>query len=65
MQEIINGLGFQCLTNWTKVVFACKSETLGSYSHALLILTKSKNQVVHGQKFKDPLTSICQFSSHL
>ena len=38
---------------WTKLTFACKTETLGSlYSHALLILTessKSKNQVVHEQ----------------
>ena len=35
-------------------------------SHALSILTKSsksKNQVVHKQKFKDPLTSNRQFSS--
>ena len=36
---------------------ACKAKTLGSlYSHALLILTessKSKNQVVHEQMFKD------------
>ena len=48
--------------NWA---FACKTETLGSlYSHALLILTytKSKNQVVHEQKFKDPLSSTCQIS---
>ena len=40
---------------WTNLAFACKTETLGSlYSHALLILTKlakSKNQVVHEQKF--------------
>ena len=49
-----------------KLTFACKIETLGSlYSHALLILTessKSKNQVVHGQKFKDLLSSTCQVS---
>ena len=42
--------------NWA---FDCKTETLGSlYSHALLILTctsKSKIQVVHEQKFKDPI----------
>ena len=48
---------------WTKLAFACKTETLGSlYSHALLILTKSsksKNQVVHEQKFKDRLSSTC------
>ena len=44
-------------TNWATEAFACKTETLGSLcSHALLILTKwskSKNKVVHGQKFKD------------
>ena len=43
-----------------------KTETLGSlYSNALLILTytsKSKNQMVHEQKFKDPLNSTCQIS---
>ena len=42
------------------------TETLSSlYSHALLILTessKSKNQVVHEQKFKDLLSSTCQVS---
>ena len=35
------------------------------YIHALLILTessKSKNQVVHEQKFKDLLSSICQIT---
>ena len=35
------------------------------YTHALLILTytsKSKDQVVHEQKFKDPLSSTCQVS---
>ena len=41
----------------TNLSFTCKTETLGSlYSHALLILTKSSksiNQVVHKQKFKD------------
>ena len=49
------------------MTFACKTETLGSlYSHALLILSKSsksKNQVVHKKKFKDPLSSTCQISS--
>ena len=49
----------------TFLTFACK--TLGSlYSHALLILTessKSKNQVVDEQNFKDPISSTCQFSS--
>ena len=39
-----------------KKAFACKTDTLGSlYSHPVLILTetsKSKNQVVHEQKFK-------------
>ena len=43
---------------------ACKSKPLGTlYSHALLILTKhhpkSKNQVVHEQKFKGLLSSKC------
>ena len=51
---------------WTKLTFACKTETLGSlYNHALLILTgssKSKNQVVHGHNFKDFLSSTCQVS---
>ena len=48
------------------LVFACKTEILGSlYSHVLLIQTKlfkSKNQVVHEQKFKDLLRSTCQVS---
>ena len=52
------------LTNWP---FACKTKTLDSlYSHALLIPTKSsksKNQVMHEQKFKDPLNSTCPLSS--
>ena len=52
--------------SWTNLAFACKAETLGSsYSHALLILTessKSKNQVVHEQKFEDLLRSKCQVS---
>ena len=51
---------------YTKVAFACKTETLSSlYSHALLILTKSsksKHQVVHEQKFKGLLSSTCQVS---
>ena len=38
--------------------FSCKTETLGSLcDHALVISTKSsksKNQVVHKHKFKDP-----------
>ena len=42
------------------------TQTLGLlYSHAILILTessKSKNQVVHEQKFKDLLSSTCQVS---
>ena len=50
----------------TNLTFACKTETLGFlYSHALLILTgssKSKNQVVYEQKFKDLLSSTCQVS---
>ena len=52
---------------WTNLAFTCKNETLGSlYSHALLILTKSsksKNQVMHEQKFKDLLSSTCLTSS--
>ena len=52
------------MPNLAKLAFACNSETFRSlYSHALLILTKSKTHVVHEQKFKDPLTSTCQFSS--
>ena len=51
---------------YTNLAFACKTETLSSlYSHALLILTessKSKNQVVHEQEFKDLLSSTCQVS---
>ena len=58
MQEIITGLGVQCLTNWAKLAFAYKSEFFRSlYSHDLLIPTKaskSKNQVMHEHKFKDP-----------
>ena len=46
--------------------FDCKTETLGSfYSHALLIplkSSKSKNQVVHEQMFKDLLNRTCQVS---
>ena len=52
---------------WTNLAFACKTKTLGSlYSHALLILTKSsksKNQVVHEQKFKALLSSTRWISS--
>ena len=63
MPGIITGLWVQHQTNWATEAFACKTETLGSlYSHALLILTKwskSKNQVVHGQKFEDLLSSKC------
>ena len=51
---------------YTNLAFACKTETLSSlYSHALLILTKSSKsnyQMVHEQKFKDLLSSICQVS---
>ena len=47
-------------------MFSCKTEALGSlYSHTLLISTKSsksKYKVMHKQKFKDPLSSICQTS---
>ena len=49
--------------SWATEAIACKAKTLGSlYSHALLILTeslKSKNQVVHEQKFKDLPSSKC------
>ena len=58
MLEIIIGLKVQSLTKWAKKAFACRSETFRFlYSQALLILTKSsksKNQMVHEQKFKDP-----------
>ena len=51
---------------WANWAFACKTETLGSLcSHALMILnytSKSKNQVVYEQKFKDPTSSTCQIS---
>ena len=48
---------------WANWAFACKAETLGSlYTPALLILTKSKNQVVHQQKFQDLLSITCQVS---
>ena len=47
-----------CSANWA---FACKPETLDSlHSDALLISiksSKSKNQVMHEQKFKDPHNS--------
>ena len=43
---------------WANFAVACKTGTLGSlYCHALLILSKSKNRVVHKQKFKDLLSS--------
>ena len=52
---------------WTNLVFACKTETLGSlYSHVLIIIaksSKSKNQVVHEKKFKGLLSSTCLTSS--
>ena len=51
---------FAFYTSWE---IACKVKTLGSlYSHALLILTessKSKDQVVHEQMFKDLPSSKC------
>ena len=65
----LNNLWFQVQHSpfWANWVFACKTETLGSlYSHALLILTKSfksRNQVMHEHKFKDPVSSSCQISS--
>ena len=49
--------------SWATEAIACKAKTLSSlYSHALLILTessKSKNEVVHEQKFKDLPSSKC------
>ena len=61
MPEIITGLWVQHQTNWATEACAYKTETLGSLcSHTLLILTKSsksKYQVVHGQKFKVLLSS--------
>ena len=67
IKEIITGLRVQCLTNSAKLAFTCKFETFRPlYNHASLILTKSsksKNQVVHEQKFKDLLKSTCQLSS--
>ena len=52
---------------WANWAFACRNETLGSlYHHALLIPTKSyksKNQVMHKQKFKDLQSSTCPVSS--
>ena len=42
VQEIITGLGVQCLTKSAKKAFTCKSKTFRSlYSHALLIIAKS------------------------
>ena len=39
MQEIITGWRVQCLTNWAKLAFACKSETVRPlHSYALLVL---------------------------
>ena len=39
---IITGLRVQCLTNWAKMIFACKSKTFRSlYNYALLILGES------------------------
>ena len=68
---IITGLGVQCLTRSAKQAFAYKFKTFRSlYSHALLIIanplsfSKSKLQVVHEQKFKDPLNSTCLLSSY-
>ena len=52
--------------SYTNLTFACDAETLGSlYSHAVLTLTestKSKNQVVHEQMFKDLPSSKCPVS---
>ena len=65
---LIHSLLFQVqqVPFYTNLVFACKTETLGSlYGHVLLILTessKSKNQVVHEMKLKDLLSSTYQDS---
>ena len=48
---------------WTNLAFACKAETLVSLCSYALNHLKSKNQVVHEQKFKDFLGSTCQISS--
>ena len=51
--------------SYINLTFAYNTETLGSlYSHTQLILTesKSKNQKVREQKFKDLLSSTCQVS---
>ena len=54
-RPLIN-LQFQHSPIWTNLAFACRTDNLGIlYSYPLLILTKSsksKNQVVHEQKFK-------------
>ena len=57
---------FQHAPSYTNFTFAYNTETLGSlYGHALLILiesSKSKNQVVHEQMFKDLPSSKCPVS---
>ena len=63
-RPLINWFQVQHSPFWTKLTFACKTETLGSlYNYALLIIAKSsqylkvQNQVLHEQKFKDLLSS--------
>ena len=68
MQKIITGLGVQCLTNWAKLAFACKSETFRSLnSYGLFILRESSKckrwSAAWKIKFKGALTTTCQFSS--
>ena len=60
---ILASRGFTTLF-YTNLAFARKTETLGSlYSYVLLIpAAKSKNQVMHEQKFKDLLSSTWQVS---
>ena len=49
----IERLQVQYYPFWTKLIFACKTETLGSlYSHALFIIAKS-SQFLQVQKSSD------------
>ena len=53
--------------SWTNWAFSCETETLGSFVFILywspLNDLKSKNQVMHYQRFKYPLSSTCPLSS--
>ena len=71
LKHMAHGLVNYLEHGWAQVgqvdsTFSCNTETSGSlYSHALLILTgssKSKNQVVHKQMFKDLPSSKCPVS---